>query len=75
MMTSKEELGYRLESMFDEYIESVQQNKSSRKPRFSAIIDSYKTPKKFQKELMESFVRTKDEINCAIQGTDPRRGS
>jgi len=72
MMTNTEELGYRLESMFDEYIEKIQNNESSRKPRFSAIINSYKTPKKFQKELKETFIKTRDEINCAIEGSDPQ---
>jgi len=72
MMTSREELGYRLESMFDEYIEKIQNNQSSRKPRFSAIINSYRTPKKFQRELKETFVKTRDEINCAIEGSDPQ---
>ena len=71
-MTNREELGYRLESMFDEYIEKIQNNESSRKPRFSAIINSYKTPKKFQKELKETFIKTRDEINCAIEGSDPQ---
>ena len=55
MMTSREELGYRLESMFDEYIEKIQNNQSSRKPRFSAIINSYRTPKKFQRDLEGDF--------------------
>ena len=49
-MNNKEELGYRLECMLDEYIIKVQNNESSRKPRFSAIINSYKAPKKTQKE-------------------------
>ncbi len=71
-MTSREELGYRLESMFDEYIEKIQNNQSSRKPRFSAIINSYRTPKKFQKDLKETFIKTRDEINCAIEGSDPQ---
>ena len=71
-MNSSEELGYRLESMFDEYLTKIQNNESSRKPRFSSIIDSYKTPKKTQKELLGIFSRIREEIRCAIQGTDPQ---
>jgi len=71
-MNSSEELGYRLESMFDEYLNKIQNNESSRKPRFSSIINSYKTPKKTQKELLGIFSRNREEIRCAIQGTDPQ---
>ena len=69
-MNNKEELGYRLECMLDEYIIKVQNNESSRKPRFSQIISSYSTPKKFQRDLMDIFSRTREEIACAIKGTD-----
>jgi hypothetical protein len=71
-MNNSEELGYRLESMFDDYLTKVQNNQSSRKPRFSTIINSYKTPKKTKKELMNIFSRNRDEIRCAIEGTDPQ---
>jgi hypothetical protein len=69
-MNDNNELGYRLELMFDEYLNKIQNNESSRKPRFSAIINSYNAPKKTQKELMGIFSRSREEIRCAIQGTD-----
>jgi len=71
-MNSSEELGYRLESMFDDYLIKVQNNQSSRKPRFSTIINSYKAPKKTKKELMTIFSRNREEIRCAIEGSDPQ---
>ena len=71
-MNIEEELGYRLECMFDEYLMKVQNNQSSRKPRFTAIINSYKTPKKTKKELLAIFSKNREEIRCAIEGTDPQ---
>tara|TARA_R110000824_G_scaffold276181_1_gene464725 strand:+ start:234 stop:935 length:702 start_codon:yes stop_codon:yes gene_type:complete len=72
MINSSEELGYRLELMFDNYIDKVQNNQSIRKPHFSTIINAYRTPKKTQRELLDLFSRNKEEITCAIEGTDPQ---
>ena len=70
MIANQDTMGSRLNNLLDNYIESLVNNKSTRKPDIRGLIIAYKPTKKEIKLVNNVFLQTLNEIEHAIQESD-----